>query len=253
LAAAAIGLTLAAPEAVARTAPAAAPPAAQPFAAAAANALDRSRAVKCLTYAVYYEAGNQSAEGQRAVAQVVLNRVRNPAFPRTVCGVVFQGAHAKGCQFTFACDGSMARRPEAAAWKRAEAVAEEALGGEVMAQVGEATYYHADYVAPNWSNLSKTAKVGVHIFYSRPATAIQLSYDGGEPLIDVKKLMVSAWTAPEPELDLDQLMDVEPHMAAEPHAPADIGGRIQLGHGWAPAAAAPSDDAMSRILAAQGG
>jgi hypothetical protein len=234
---------------------AASPVAAPPF-AVGVSAIDHARAARCLAYAIYYEAGNQSVDGQKAVAQVVLNRVRDPAFPRTVCGVVFQGARSKGCQFTFACDGSMTRRPEAAAWQQAEAVAEGALSGTVMAQVGVATYYHADYVSPNWSNLSKTAKVGVHIFYTRPDepyAELAERYAGGEPLIDVKKLVGSAMVASPPEPDLTELLDFDPHPFVEPHAADDVGGRVDVGHGWTPAPPPPKDDAMARILAAQGG
>jgi hypothetical protein len=231
-----------------------APIAAPPF-TANGSALDHSRAVRCLAYAIYYEAGNQSVDGQKAVAQVVLNRVRNPTFPRTVCGVVFQGAHSKGCQFTFACDGSMARAPEVTAWRRAAAVAESALAGGVMAQVGVATYYHADYVSPHWSNLSKTAKVGAHIFYTPPSESAQLAarYAGREPVIDVRTLLAVAAVPAEHEPDLDELLDVEPHTLDEPHAADDTGGRVDLGHGWAPTAAPPKDNALSHILAAQGG
>jgi hypothetical protein len=98
---------------------------------------------------------------------VVLNRMRHPAFPKTVCGVVFQGADRKtGCQFTFTCDGALARKPDEAAWARARKVAEAALSGFVMKKVGNATHYHADYVAPYWSpTLVKVAVVGQHIFY----------------------------------------------------------------------------------------
>ncbi|HZZ88499.1 MAG TPA: cell wall hydrolase, partial [Caulobacteraceae bacterium] len=60
--------------------------------------------LQCLTAAVYYEARGESREGQAAVAQVVLNRVRSPAFPKTVCGVVYQGAAQHSCQFSFACN-----------------------------------------------------------------------------------------------------------------------------------------------------
>ena len=88
-------------------------PAAQPFTLRGADEAARARALECLTSAVYYEAGNESADGQQAVAQVVLNRVRHPAFPSSVCGVVYQGStRATGCQFTFTCDGSLARRAE---------------------------------------------------------------------------------------------------------------------------------------------
>ena len=243
---------LVAPAAEAGPAPAA-PAAALPF-AAGGSALDHSRAVQCLTYAIYYEAGNQPEQGQRAVAQVVLNRVRNPTFPRTVCGVVFQGAKSRGCQFTFACDGSMARRPDAAAWRRAEGVAQDALAGTVMAQVGVATYYHADYVFPNWSSLAKTAKVGAHIFFARPnegLSALAARYAGGEPFVDVHSLIPSEAAPPPP--DLIDVLDFEAHPIVEPHSADDVGGRVQLGHGWSPVAPPAGDDAMARILAAQGG
>lgn len=130
-------------------------------------------AVDCLTAAVYYEAGNEPLNGQRAVAQVVLNRVRHPAFPASVCAVVFEGAtRATGCQFTFTCDGSLMRAPTAAGWKRAQAVAIAALSGYVEPSVGYATHYHADYVRPYWApRLVKLHSIGAHIFYLWPGTA----------------------------------------------------------------------------------
>ena len=124
-------------------------------------------AVDCLTAAVYYEAGGESDEGQRAVAQVVLNRVRHPAFPQTVCGVVYQGSElSTGCQFTFACDGSLTRQPNPSGWARARRVAEGALEGRVEPAVGMATHYHANWVVPYWApNLDKIAALGNHVFY----------------------------------------------------------------------------------------
>ena len=151
------------------------------------SAAARSQAVECLASAVYYEAGNEDVSGARAVAQVVLNRVRHPAFPASVCGVVYQGStRVTGCQFTFTCDGSLARRPDAAGWRRARAVAEAALSGSVYAPVGWATHYHANYVVPYWaSTLDKNAIVGAHLFYhwaggwGRPR-AFDQAYRGGE-------------------------------------------------------------------------
>jgi spore germination cell wall hydrolase CwlJ-like protein len=147
----------------------------------------RAQALQCLASAVYYEAGNQDVNGARAVAQVVLNRVRHPAFPASVCGVVYQGStRVTGCQFTFTCDGSLARRPDPAGWARAKAVAEAALVGAVYAPVGWATHYHADYVVPYWAaTLAKNAVVGSHLFYhwaggwGRPG-AFDQSYRGAE-------------------------------------------------------------------------
>jgi spore germination cell wall hydrolase CwlJ-like protein len=132
-----------------------------------ASGEDRARALECLTQAVYYEAAREPEVGQAAVAQVVLNRMRHPAYPKTVCGVVYQGsARATGCQFTFTCDGALAYAPVPALWKRARAVAERALNGYVDKTVGSATHYHAQYVAPYWApTLVKMAQVGQHIFY----------------------------------------------------------------------------------------
>jgi spore germination cell wall hydrolase CwlJ-like protein len=165
-------------------------PAARPFAIATAGQGDRSAALTCLTMAIYYEAASQSDEGEAAVAQVVLNRVRSPLFPKTVCGVVFQGsALATGCQFTFTCDGSLSRRPSAAGWNRAERIAQEALAGRVQPLVGEATHYHTMWVVPYWqASLVKVRQIGAHIFYrwngalGEPA-AFQAQYAGGESSI----------------------------------------------------------------------
>lgn len=131
---------------------------------------DRDRAVDCLALAAWYEAGND-VESQRSVIQVVLNRVAHPSFPKSVCGVVFQGSErSTGCQFTFTCDGSMVRRnPPTAAMARARALASLALQGAVFPAVMQATHYHADYVVPWWSSkLVMRGKVGRHIFYTWP-------------------------------------------------------------------------------------
>jgi spore germination cell wall hydrolase CwlJ-like protein len=165
------------------------PPAA-PFSLANASATDRARSLECLTTAIYYEAATEPTDGQRAVAQVILNRVRHPAYPNTVCGVVFEGSRrATGCQFSFTCDGALRRAPMAPYWQRARAVAEAALRGHVYAPVGWALNYHANYVVPYWSSsLVKSANVGLHIFYrwrggmGRPA-AFSDAYAGAEPAI----------------------------------------------------------------------
>jgi spore germination cell wall hydrolase CwlJ-like protein len=175
-------------------------PAANPF-VFKGNGAARTQALECLASAVYYEAGNQDADGERAVAQVVLNRVRHPAFPNSVCGVVYQGStRPTGCQFTFTCDGSLTREPDADGWRRAYKVAEEALSGAVYAPVGWATHYHADYVVPTWaSSMAKDAIVGAHIFYrwpgswGQPAGFVQ-AYAGREP--SAAALRIAALAAP---------------------------------------------------------
>jgi spore germination cell wall hydrolase CwlJ-like protein len=142
-------------------------PAARPFVFGPSSAETRARALECLTSAIYYEAAQEPTDGQRAVAQVVLNRVRHPAFPNSVCSVVYEGSTRNtGCQFTFTCDGSLAYAPMPALWNRARKVAEAALNGHVHAPVGYATHYHADYVVPYWaSSLVKADVEGAHIFY----------------------------------------------------------------------------------------
>ena len=128
------------------------------------------RALTCLTQAISYEAGNEPLSGQEAVAQVILNRMRHPAYPSTVCGVVYQGSERKtGCQFTFTCDGSLLRGRSAASLSRARLVAEQVLAGRASTLVGGATHYHADYVSPYWApSLVKVATIGAHIFYRMP-------------------------------------------------------------------------------------
>src|SRR5438128_6869083 len=112
----------------------------------------RSCALECLTAAIYYEAAGEVEEGQQAVAQVVLNRVRHPAFPASVCAVVYQGStRPTGCQFTFTCDGSLLREPNGQGWRAARAVAAAALSGSVFEAAGLATHYHANFVVPYWA------------------------------------------------------------------------------------------------------
>lgn len=141
-------------------------PAARPFKLDGVET-DMARAVDCLASAIFYEAGNETLDGQRAVAQVVLNRVRHPAFPKTVCGVVYQGQERRtGCQFSFTCDGSMARIPSAESWKRLQQLARSALTGSVYKPVGHATHYHTDWVVPVWSaSLEKIRAEGTHLFF----------------------------------------------------------------------------------------
>lgn len=131
------------------------------------GALDDSRDLDCLTQAVYYEARGEGRAGMQAVAQVVLNRTRHGAFPRTVCGVVYQGASRRtGCQFSFTCNGAMRQGVNRAAWSRARAVASAALSGEVYAPVGNATHFHTTGVSPRWRHsLVRVNQVGTHIFY----------------------------------------------------------------------------------------
>lgn len=126
------------------------------------------QAVECLATAALYEAGDDK-RGQQAVMQVILNRVRAPGFPGTVCGVVYQGAtRPTGCQFSYTCDGSLRRRPIRIGWAEARRRARSALAGHVDEAVGRATHYHADWSVPYWrESMVKVARVGTHLFYVR--------------------------------------------------------------------------------------
>lgn len=141
-------------------------PAAKSFIFAGTPA-DFERATDCLAATIFYEAGAETISGQMAVVQVVLNRLRHPAYPKSVCGVVFQGQERRtGCQFSYTCDGSMARTPSPSAWARHRQLAQAMLKGLVYAPVGLATHYHTDWVLPAWSaKLDKVRVEGTHLFF----------------------------------------------------------------------------------------
>jgi spore germination cell wall hydrolase CwlJ-like protein len=123
----------------------------------------------CLARAIYFEARSESEVGQLAVAKVVLNRVKDPAYPKSVCQVVYQGSNRpNACQFSFACDGISDQPKQHEAWRKSKQIAARALAGDQSIQIlGAATYYHADYVTPKWSSsFKRLIKIGRHIFYS---------------------------------------------------------------------------------------
>lgn len=130
----------------------------------------RAQAVQCLALAIAYEAGFESAEGQAAVAEVILNRMRSGSFQKTVCGVVYAGSTRRtGCQFTFTCDGSLRRALPASVLAASRAVAERVFDGLAATTVAGATHYHATYVRPYWApSLVRLTRIGNHIFYRMP-------------------------------------------------------------------------------------
>ena len=124
---------------------------------------------KCLATAIYFEARGEPEKGQLAVAQVVINRLKNPAYPNTVCGVVYQNKNMRNaCQFSFACDGIKDRITDMGSWRQAEELAHRVLFDDNWwnAKVGSSTHYHANYVRPRWARtMKKMQKIGHHIFY----------------------------------------------------------------------------------------
>lgn len=202
-------------------------------------------ALKCMTQAIYYEAANEPESGKRAVAQVVLNRLRHPAYPNSVCGVVYEGSNRPVCQFSFTCDGSLLRAPMARQWNESRRIAAEALAGATEPSVGTATNYHADYVVPRWAfTLGKLTQIGRHIFYRLPGS------------VGSERAFGDRWAGVEriPVLDFDRLRaNLEARMTDEPlaapteafvpgltvtphesdrHAEADVGGRLDTTTTW---------------------
>ena len=184
------------------------------IAALNARPVSQARELECLTEAVYYEARGETPAGQAAVAQVVLNRVKHPAFPKSVCGVVFQGAQrGRGCQFSFACDGSTHMRREPAAWVRARRIASRAFAGQGAGGVGSATHFHVTSVQPAWSGMIQVAQVGAHIFYkfSGRSTAKAEFAPAPEIIDQLAEPVVAAATGVQPQVILaSNVTAVEP-------------------------------------------
>ncbi len=209
-------------------------------------------ALTCLTQAVYYEAANEPMMGRRAVAQVVLNRMRHPAYPKSVCGVVYQGwERSTGCQFSFTCDGALLRRPATATWAQAQDVARAALSGYVEPAVGTATFYHADYVLPKWAfTLNKIQQIGAHIFYRFPGawgntSTFSGGYSGVERIPDVNFSLLQARLNSEAllggaGLPADIIIPPDP---TDRRTATDVGGRINPLKQWRLNIPAPGDSA----------
>ena len=155
---------------------------------------DRER--RCLATAIYFEARGEPLKGQIAVSQVILNRVRSPKFPQTICGVVYQGQYRKGCQFSFTCDGQSDTPRDKAQWAHAQELAKSFMAGEHwLPEVGYSTFYHANYVQPRWaSRMNRIDKIGRHIFYKKR---------GEEPYAVEAALDTDAATAEDDDTDSD--------------------------------------------------
>jgi spore germination cell wall hydrolase CwlJ-like protein len=201
------------------------------------------RARECLALAMYHEAGFEGAEGRLAVAQVVLNRVRHPAFPHDVCSVVFQRSANNICQFTFACDGALLRPRQPGLWQQTLGEAEAVLRGLVFGAVGMATHYHADYVFPAWApRLDKIAVIGTHVFYRWPdgwglRRAFTAAYTGAEPALSELEI-ASDPAEPAPLAIPSDLAAAAGEVA--PIRSANEGGFIDPTKGWVPGIARPT-------------
>jgi len=201
----------------------------------------KAAALKCMSQAVYYEAGFELLAGRRAVAQTVLNRVRHPAYPNSVCGVVYQGSEREsGCQFSFTCNGALLRRPAGPAWREAEKIAKDALEGHVETSVGTATHYHADYVLPKWAfQLGKVRKLGAHIFYRFNGglgniRSFSSRYSGIERIPEINFAALRARLAADDAELAEQFVPglTVPRHITDRHAENDVGGRIDVTKEW---------------------
>lgn len=232
-----------------------------PFRSIEAGSASYATALSCLTEAIYYEAATESVAGQRGVAQVILNRVAHPAYPSSVCGVIYQGSTAPVCQFSYTCDGSLARPPVARLWRQAQGVAEAALAGHVEQSVGTATHYHADYVLPYWAfRLEKVNVEGRHIFYRFPgragrAASFTARWLGREFRPDFDPARFAALLDEEVISEEQQLTTYLERDPTDRRAENDVGGRMDPSSGWQLAIPDPTSASSGyrSALAEQGG
>ncbi|EGF91249.1 cell Wall Hydrolase family protein [Asticcacaulis biprosthecium C19] len=198
----------------------------------------------CLTQGVYYEARGEGVDGMRAVAQVILNRVRHPAYPKSVCNVVYQGAHLRtSCQFSFTCNGALGRPVEKWAWRRARDVAQAALNGHVMPAVGTATSFHTTGVNPRWSGtMERVTQVGTHIFYQFRGRGSRMGGDGVVVPSNAVPQIVQADTTETPVAS-DALNQAQ----AGATQPADA---LAPNVSMAPTTKSPTGDARAALIAA---
>ncbi|ESQ74357.1 hypothetical protein ABAC402_14590 [Asticcacaulis sp. AC402] len=198
----------------------------------------------CLTQGVYYEARGEGIDGMRAVAQVILNRVRHPAYPKSVCSVVYQGAHLRtSCQFSFTCNGALGRPLEKWAWRRAGEVAQAALGGYVMPAVGTATSFHTTGVRPRWSGtMERVTQVGTHIFYQFRGRGSRMGGDGVVVPSDSAPQILQAGVTNAP-MASDSLNQAQTDAAQ----PTDA---LAPSVSMAPSTKSPTGDARTQLIAA---
>lgn len=221
-----------------------------------------STALRCMTQAIYYEAANETRDGKRAVAQVVLNRMRHPAFPNSVCGVVYQGVNDRVCQFSFTCDGALLRAPLERQWQESAGVARKALGGDQLRSVGTATHYHANYVVPRWAyTLTKLEVVGTHIFYRFPgapgepsAFSSHWALSESIPRINWSRFKASPEDVAEPQPSIEETwvpgLTVVPDQT-DRHAESDVGGRLDTTKQWRLSVPDPTASSASYSAAVQ--
>jgi len=140
----------------------------------------QSEDLHCLAMNIYHEARSENLAGKYAVADVVLNRVRDDRYPSTVCSVVYQAEHKPSwkdptvlvpkrnrCQFSWYCDGKPDTPQDMDSWVNAQTIAWKMMQSKSYIGITEgATHYHAHYVNPKWAKeLTVVGTIGNHKFY----------------------------------------------------------------------------------------
>ncbi|MBT8416448.1 MAG: cell wall hydrolase [Silicimonas sp.] len=125
----------------------------------------------CLREALYFEARGETTKGIFGVAEVILNRVDDPRYPSSVCGVVNQGTGERyRCQFTYTCDGRPETMGESESRDLVGKVARIMLDGAPRNLTSGATHYHTKSVKPRWARVfPRTTTIGYHHFYREPS------------------------------------------------------------------------------------
>ena len=136
--------------------------------------------MQCLAMNIYHEARSENLAGKYAVADVVLNRVRDDRYPNSICGVVYQGKHKpswkdpdklvpirNACQFSWYCDGKSDDAMDGDAWADALYISYQIINNNKYRGITEgATHYHTNWVDPYWApTLQQVGTIGSHIFY----------------------------------------------------------------------------------------
>lgn len=124
-------------------------------------------AYRCMAQAMYFEAGIEQREGMLAVGWVVLNRMAHPGFPSGVCQVIRQGGEARGCQFSYWCDGKSDTPYNGRVWRQAGRAARDLLSGLTADPTGGALFFHAVSLrrVPWRVEREQTTQIGRHIYY----------------------------------------------------------------------------------------
>ena len=124
--------------------------------------------VECLAKNIYFESASETYEGKLAVAQVTLNRVNSPQYPKDVCAVVYQKTQST-CQFSWTCNNVDTLVKNKYQWEESLLIAKRALTQPFLHDIiakTNALYYHAVYVNPGWNKTKVVARIGNHIFYA---------------------------------------------------------------------------------------